>query len=117
MAYDAMPFNEFIEYLEKKALDEGKNEILVEINFFFYYYIAGVSRVSYEGWEYVCFSAGTPMYYYDLTEDEKKLCEQKYHIYIVGYKPFAVFDPSLQKAIIDIYEKQLADYYAKLCSK
>ncbi len=93
---------------EKRLIANNETEADVELNFFIYKYEVGRSRISYGGKEYLCFPRGVCMSYgADLTEDEKKMSMEAYHVYLLSEREATYLtDNSLTENIVKEYQKR-----------
>ena len=91
---------EFINDMEREIKENGGKDVLFELDFFFYNYKLGKSRITFEGNDYVCFPSGKHMYYTDMSEEERKRDSEEFHVYLLAEEFVYVEDALLKEEIV-----------------
>ena len=91
---------EFINDMEREIKENGGKDILFELDFFFYNYELGKSRITFEGNDYICFPGGRHMYYTDMSEEERKRDSEEFHVYLLAEEFVYVEDALLKEEIV-----------------
>ena len=98
---------EYFLKIEERMKRESETEILVEVNFFTYTYELGITRVSYNGEEYLCFpNFGQTFLSPPYSEEEEKLINEGCHVYFLGEEIVCVEDARIKAKIFEIYQVQ-----------
>ena len=91
---------EFINDMEQGMKERRDKYNLFELNFFFYNYELGKSRITFEGNDYLCFPSGRHMYYTDMSEEERKRDSEEFHVYLLAEEFVYVEDSLLKEEIV-----------------
>ena len=99
---------EYFLKVEERMKRESETETLIELNFFTYNYELGISRVSYNGEEYLCFPFVGPSFFSPpYTEQEKELLGgDEVHVYLLGEDAVLVEDEQLKTKILELHHVQ-----------
>ena len=95
--------------IEEELKTEKEPFPIVATDYFIYKYLPGISRIAYEGAEYLCFPRGFHLFGTVLSADEAVMCEDIYHVYNMSDNDTYVTDSALKDKIVKEYERRLLE--------